>query len=64
MTQKLEKNLSMIYYLDTYYIIFVLCCNSETALLNKFQNISLSLIKSIFKQFLFQLVKVHFLTDI
>lgn len=61
MTQKHEKNLSTIYYLDTHYIIFVLCCTSETVSLNKFPSILLfSLLKSIFKQFLFQHVKVHF----
>lgn len=62
MTQKCEKNLSTIYYLDTHYIIFVLCCTSETVSLNKFPSILLfSLFKSIFKQFLFQHIQIHFL---
>lgn len=59
MTQKCEKNLSTIYYLDTHYIIFVLCCTSETVSFNKFPSILLfSLLKSIFKQFFFQHVKI------
>lgn len=65
MTQKREKNLSIIHYLDTHYIIFVLCCVSETVSLNKFPRILLfSLLKSIFKQFLFQHVKISFLMDV
>lgn len=62
MTQKSEKNVNMIYYPDTHYIIFVLCCALETVSLNKFPNIPLLVLKSIFKQFLFHLGKICSLT--
>lgn len=47
------RRLSMIYYADTHYIAFVLCCALETASLNKFPNIPWFVLKSIFKLFLF-----------
>lgn len=53
MTQKREKIVSMIYYPDTHYTAFVLCCALETASLNKFPNIPWFVLKSIFKLFLF-----------